>query len=360
MPQITRLRARPVMVPVPLPAITASGTFDRAALVLLDMESSTGLVGRCYLFAFTEAMLKPTVACVEAVAPLLEGSDIEPDQLDRELRKRFRLIDTHGILGQVLAGINMAAWDLAAQIREQPLARMLGADVDTISAYNSCGLWLADPATLAEQAASLLASGGFDALKIRLGRENPGDDVAAIRAVKSVLGAQQQLMSDYNQALAADEAVARVSTVDNEGLYWIEEPVRFDDFGACADVRTAASTPIQIGENLRSPLEMTHAVRANAAQYYMPDPQRIGGVSGWMEAAGYAAQRDIPLSSHLFPEICVHLLAASSTRHWLEYVDWANAILQEPLEISNGRAVVPTRPGSGMVWDEAAVKRYTA
>jgi mandelate racemase len=64
------------------------------------------------------------------------------------------------------------------------------------------------------------------------------------------------------------------------------------------------------------------------------------------------------MSSHLFPEVSAHLLAATPTCHFLEYVDWANPILQEPLEIADGQAVVPDRPGSGLAWDDDAVRRY--
>ena len=90
----------------------------------------------------------------------------------------------------------------------------------------------------------------------------------------------------------------------------------------------------------------------------MPDLERIGGVTGWREAAELAAVNRIPMSSHLFPEASAHLLAATPTRHFLEYVDWANVLLSEPLAIVDGHAVIPQRPGCGMQWDEAAVARH--
>ena len=64
------------------------------------------------------------------------------------------------------------------------------------------------------------------------------------------------------------------------------------------------------------------------------------------------------MSSHLFSEVSAHLLTATPTCHFLEYMDWADAILQEPLVIADGHALVPERPGNGMVWDDAAVARY--
>jgi mandelate racemase len=90
----------------------------------------------------------------------------------------------------------------------------------------------------------------------------------------------------------------------------------------------------------------------------MPDLMRIGGVSGWMRAASLAAAAKIPLSSHLLPEMSAALLAVSPTGHWLEYVDWAAAILAEPLRVVNGAVTPPNVPGSGVSWNEEAVARY--
>ena len=90
----------------------------------------------------------------------------------------------------------------------------------------------------------------------------------------------------------------------------------------------------------------------------MPDAMRIGGVTNWMRAAALADSAGMPLSSHLFPEISVHLLAITPTRHWLEYVDWADPVLQEPLRVQNGHANIPVAPGIGITWDEAAIKRF--
>jgi mandelate racemase len=89
----------------------------------------------------------------------------------------------------------------------------------------------------------------------------------------------------------------------------------------------------------------------------MPDVCRIGGVTGWLQAAGIAAAHGIEMSSHLHPEISAHLLAASPTAHWIEYVDWADAILQEPLQLKDGAITAPNRPGTGIAWSEEKLRR---
>jgi len=113
----------------------------------------------------------------------------------------------------------------------------------------------------------------------------------------------------------------------------------------------------KIGENFSLPSAMTVALDQRAADYVMPDLERIGGVTGWRQAAQIAQSRGIKMSSHLFPEISAHLLASTPTCHYLEYVDWANDLLEEPLQITDGHAVVSSRPGNGIVWDNRAVER---
>ena len=165
-------------------------------------------------------------------------------------------------------------------------------------------------------------------------------------------------MVDYNQALSLAQALERGRALDREGVYWLEEPIRHDDYAGAARLARELATPIQIGENFSESSSMATALAAGASDYVMPDLARIGGVTGWQRAAALAAVHRIEMSSHLFPEVSAHLLAATPTCHWLEWVDWANAIVEEPLRIDAGFAVVPERPGNGLAWNAAAVAKY--
>ena len=356
--KITNIRARAVSTPIKRPSLSASGAIDSAALVLIDLETDGGITGRTYLFAFTPAMLKPTVLCVEALAEMIRGDEVAPLVIDAKLRKRFTVFDVHGILGQALAGVDMALWDALAQSQGLPLARALGAEIRPIRAYNSCGLWIQEPFKVADEAEKLLAEGNFSAVKMRIGRPEIKDDLAAVRNVKKRIGNDVCLMSDFNQSLTVNEAILRGRALDDEGLYWIEEPIRHDDYAGCARIAAEVATPIQIGENLLNNLEMQKAIDADAAKYYMPDVQRIGGVTGWLRAATLAHTHALDMSSHLFPEISAHLLAATPTCHWLEYMDWAAAILKQPIEVKDGHVLIPDRHGTGIEWDEKAVKTF--
>jgi mandelate racemase len=287
----------------------------------------------------------------------VKGDRVVPAALWSKLAARFALIGVQGIVRMAMSGVDIAAWDALAIAAGVPLTRLLGAEPKPVRAYNSCGLGLMPPDALAAEAEKLLA-GGFRAVKLRLGYETLREDLAAVRAVRGRVGEDVALMVDYNQALTLKEAFERARALDAENIFWLEEPIRHDDYAGCAQLAAALATPVQIGENFSLPDAMETALAASACDYVMPDLERIGGVSGWQHAAALAAQRRVPMSSHLYPEVSAHLLAATPTAHFLEYVDWADKILQAPLRIVDGCAVAPDRPGSGLVWDDKAVTRY--
>ena len=357
--KVRSLRARPVLVPLKRPPVSASGGIPAAALVLIDLETDGGITGRSYVFAFASWALGPVVGCLQAMLEMIKGDALAPLEIEAKLRARLTLLDTPGLVGLALAGIDMAAWDALAQAHRVPLVTLLGGALKPIAAYNSTGLWLKPVDTLADEAEALLAE-GFRAVKLRLGRDDAAQDVAAVRAVKTRIGERVTLMCDFNQRLTVNEAILRGRALDGEGLYWIEEPVRHDDYEGYARIAADVKTPIQTGENLVDTFEMARAIAARSLDYVMPDVQRIGGVTGWLRAAALAHAHGIEMSSHLFPEFSVHLLGATPTCHWLEFMDWAEPVLREPLRVKDGLAQIPDRPGAGIVWNEDAVQRYAA
>jgi len=357
--KVRSLRARPVLVPLKRPPVSASGGIPAAALVLIDLETDGGITGRSYVFAFASWAFGPVVGCLQAMLEMIKGDALAPLEIEAKLRARLTLLDTPGLVGLALAGIDMAAWDALAQAHRVPLVTLLGGALKPIAAYNSTGLWLKPVDTLADEAEALLAE-GFRAVKLRLGRDDAAQDVAAVRAVKARIGERVTLMCDFNQRLTVNEAILRGRALDGEGLYWIEEPVRHDDYEGYARIAADVKTPIQTGENLVDTFEMARAIAARSLDYVMPDVQRIGGVTGWLRAAALAHAHGIEMSSHLFPEFSVHLLGATPTCHWLEFMDWAEPVLREPLRVKDGFAQIPDRPGAGIVWNEDAVQRYAA
>ena len=180
-----------------------------------------------------------------------------------------------------------------------------------------------------------------------------------VRAARKALGDEAALMVDFNQSLTTPEAIRRSRVLDGEGLAWIEEPVRADDYRGAAEVAAQVATPIQIGENFNGVHEMELAISLGASDLAMPDPQQIGGVTGWLRAAALAQAGGLPCSSHIFIEVSAHLLAVTPTCHYIEYLDVAAPILAEPLRPVDGAIEAPARPGIGLQWNEAAVKRHS-
>jgi len=351
------IRARPVEVPMKLPLGTGAGTIRSAPLLLVDLETEEGVTGRSYLFCYFPAAAPAIATLLGEVERTVKGERVAPEELWEKLARRFKLIGVQGIVRMAMAGFDVACWDALAIAAEKPLVALLGGEPRSIPAYNSNGLGLMAPAAASDEAEKLLES-GFRAVKLRLGNTTLEADLSALRAVRKRLPEEVKLMVDFNQALSPEEALKRGRAIDGEGVFWIEEPIRHDDYRGCAELARELATPVQIGENFSLPQAMAEALAAEACDYVMPDLERIGGVSGWRRAASLAEERGIPMSSHLFPETSAHLLAVTPTCHFLEYVDWTDAILAEPLAIVNGAALVPDRPGIGMIWDERAVKRY--
>jgi mandelate racemase len=356
--KITHIRHRAVSAPMKRPLATSVATLTTSALLLIDLETDAGIVGRSYLFGMGRQNLAPMASLVAAMTEMVKGHEVAPLDIERKLRARYALLGVHNVVLIAMAGIDMAAWDAFAQSLGQPLVRALGAAPRPIRAYNSKGLGIMEVKALVQEATELVGE-GFRAIKLRMGRPEARADLEALRAVKKAIGPDVTLMVDFNQALTVAEATRRSHMIDDEGgVYWIEEPIRADDFAGAARLARAIRTPIQLGENFMGPEQMAQALAAGACDYAMPDAQRIGGVTGWMRAAALAQSAGMEMSSHLFPEVSCHLLAATPTCHWLEYVDWADPVLKQPAELKDGHVVIPTRPGVGIEWNEAAVEKY--
>jgi mandelate racemase len=354
---VRNIHAVGVMLPMTYVLGTSVQAVREAPLLLVDLETEEGVTGRAWQFCYLPAAAPAISTLLGEVLRTVKGDVIEPVALRAKLARRFMLIGVQGIVRMAMAMFDVACWDALAIASGVPLATLLGGKPGPVPAYNSCGLGLMAPAAVADEAEKLLA-GGFRAVKLRLGYPTAEADLAAVRAVRSRIPDDIKLMVDYNQALTVEEAIRRGLMLDGEGVYWVEEPVRHDDYAGCAEVARSLVSPVQIGENFSLAHDMERALAAHSCDYVMPDLERIGGVTGWLQAAELARSAGIRMSSHLYPEVSAHLLAVTPTAHWLEYVDWANAILAEPLRVVDGNAAVPDRPGNGLAWDDKAVRKY--
>jgi mandelate racemase len=352
---VRHVAVRTVVVPLRRPLATRVGDFSRWPLLLIDVSTEEGITGRSYL---APGLSRAAAALREVVRDLgtgLQGRPVAPAAYFEDVRGWLALAGYQGLALAGVAGLDIALWDVLAKAAALPLARLLGGTVAPVPAYNSNGLGLIEPAAAGDEALELIAEGGFAALKVRVGRDRAADDVAAIRAVREAVGGQVTLVADYNQGLTLDEALSRCRALDAEGVAWIEEPLRYDDLDGHARLARDLGTPVMLGENFYGPRAMLAAIQAKACDLVMPDLMRIGGVTGWMQAAAIADTAGIPMSSHLYAEVSGHLLRVTPTRQWLEWQDWASPVLAHPFEVRSGELHLPDVPGNGLEWDEDAV-----
>jgi len=353
-PVITAIHARAVDAPLAQPIRTAVGTLASAPLVLIDVETDQNITGRAYLFGYTPVTLRPLVAMVAQLAPMLQGTTVAPVERMRDFERAFRLLSRQGILGMAISGLDMAFWDVLGRAANLSVARLLGSEDKPIPAYDSHGVL--DPERDAPLLERSLAQ-GFEAIKIKIGGGQMADDHRTVAAVRRIIGDDVRLMVDYNQSLTVPEAKRRIGRLAEFDIQWVEEPVPAEDLAGHASVRAASDVPIQTGENWWFPEDVARAVQAGASDFAMLDLMKIGGITGWLRAAGQAEGASLPVSSHIFVEASAHALAVTPTAHYLEYLDSAGAILLDPPEIENG-ALRPRGPGLGIEWDEKAVERY--
>jgi len=352
---ITDLRVDAVAVPLPEPHRTASGVITESPLVLVEARTEHGESGQGIVFTYTRAALKPVARFLENIEELVVGEALEPRRIEEQLQARFRLLGTQGLVGMALAGLDMALWDALTRSRDQSLVRYLNGQYRPIPAYGGIGY---DGPQAAARAAEAWARRGLKGVKPKIGYPSVEEDLAVVRAIRAAVGTDMAVMVDYNQCLSVAEAVARVRALDEEGLTWVEEPTIANDLTGHAAIARAARTPVQCGENWWGDREMRTALDAGASDYVMPDAMKIGGVTGWLRASKLAQARGVRVSSHLWPELSAQLLCVTPTAHWLEYADWWNPVLVEPLTLNDGYADVRGVAGTGVRFDPKAVDRY--
>jgi mandelate racemase len=352
---LDRIEARGVWVPLTFALGTSAARVTSVPLVLVDLHTSEGVTGRSYSFCYTASGAKAVVAHVAEAAVLIAGQALRPQPIADSLIRRFALLGATGTVRLALSALDVAMWDALSSSTGLPLAEFLGAERRPVRAYDSRGLGLMSSRDLAREAEALRGS-GLTAVKLRLGHPTLELDLEALRAVHGTVGSESPVMVDYNQALTTTEAIRRGRALQDAGIAWLEEPIRHDDYLGNAVIARELAVPLQIGENFNGPEAMCDALAQDACDLVMPDVARIGGVTGWMRAAGMASAAGIGVSSHLMPELSVHLLAATPTAHWLEYVDWADAILEDPMKIEDGMVRPPCRPGLGIAWSEEKLR----
>jgi L-alanine-DL-glutamate epimerase-like enolase superfamily enzyme len=354
--KIESITTRVVRLPLARPLSTATITASDTWFLLLAVRTADGVAGDAYIWSYNAHLSRCLQAMVGELSRHAIGRDARHVPAIWAAMWKGTVQWGHaGITVMATAAIDLALWDALARGAGRSVGQLLGLRTSRVPGYMS-GLWIGqDPGALQREAAEYLEQ-GFRAVKMRVGRPRLEDDVAAVRAVREAIGPGTGLMVDFSSAPSADRAERLALALEDFDLLWIEDPIVDEHPEEHAALARRLRTPVCFGEKVYTPQGFLRLVETRACDHLMADLQRAGGVTGWQRIAALADAARLPLSSHILPELNVHLVASAPTGAWLEYLPWAEDLLQDRLELADGHFAVPDRPGFGLRYDEDRVR----
>jgi L-alanine-DL-glutamate epimerase-like enolase superfamily enzyme len=358
--KITAVVVHRLSVPLPRPVRTARHDHAHADTVAVELRTDAGLVGSGYCFAFGARRARALAELVEDLAECYVGRAPAPQARHAEAWRAMNFIGHAGLSLIALSALDTACWDLAARAANQPLFRYLGGDRTRVPTYASSGLWIDYSVDALLREAEEFVKQGHRAMKLRVGRADPEEDVERVRIVRDAMGNDAALLADVNQGWDEATAIRIGRRLEEHDLYWLEEPLPYDDLAGCARVAAALDMRIATGETDYGSAAMKRHLEARAADVLMPDLQRMGGPTEFLRAAALCQAWQQPVSSHLFSETSAHLLAAVPNALILEHMGWWQPLFTEPLSIEGGCVVLSERPGIGVELSPDALKRFRA
>ena len=384
--KITRVEATWLQVPIPAERQHTSDfgratTFDTA---LVRVHTDVGVIGsgeaKCSAGSLGD--YHGVTAMVNGeFGPRLIGEDPRNitriwEQLYSGTRGHYALARGHafpamsrrGASISAISGIDIALWDILGQSLGVPVWQLLGGrKAERMPAYASGG-W-ADAKGIGKQLTGYVAQGGFGAVKMRIGVFD-GSPVAScerVQAAREALGPEVELMVDAHGTFTVSEAKQFCHLVRDCNLAWFEEPVTADDKRGLAEVRRATHIPIASGESDCTRFDFRDLIDLRAADILQPDLAICGGITEAMRIAALASAANLRLAPHLWagaPAFAagLHVAAASSAGHILEYSLGANPMIHELIEerfpVEGGLLAIPDRPGLGITIRDDFVREH--
>ena len=259
-----------------------------------------------------------------------------------------------------LAAIDVALWDLRARRLGVPLSRLAGGAKERIPAYDTESGWLHLETAALVEACSAAAARGFRGVKVKVGKARLREDLSRLEAVRRAIGPDVELMTDANQGFTVAEAIRRAGAFEAAGLdlAWYEEPLPAEDVEGHARVAAATTIPIAVGESLYHPAQFRDYLARGACRIVQVDVARIGGITPWLKVAHMAEAFNVAVCPHYLMELHLPLCCAVPNSAWLEHIPQLDAVTESRIEITDGVALAPDRPGHGIVWDGRAIERH--
>jgi len=356
--KVTGLRTKALRLPLEEPIGNATATIEAFSCLAVFLDTDEGLVGENLIFTIRPEQLPLLNAMVEVLRDAVIGrKPEETEAVWADCWKRINFIGFAGVSIMGIAAIDGALWDLRGKATGLPIHRLIGTAREKVPAYASGGLWLNQTIPQLVAQAEEFMGQGFTAMKLRLAGKAK-IDLPRLAALRKAVGEQVSIMVDANQGMVAKDAIRLAHAMEDYGIAWFEEPLAAHDLDHLAEVAAAVSMPIAAGENEYTRYSFRRMIKMRAADVLMPDLQRVGGVSEFIKVGALAAAHDLPVSSHLFPEQSVHLMASLPNATLLEHLDWFAPLYRERLELRDGAVLAPERPGWGFTFDDKALAHY--
>jgi L-alanine-DL-glutamate epimerase-like enolase superfamily enzyme len=358
--KITHVTTRILSTPADNPLVVGlPAPRDTREFVTLELGTDAGLVGVGVTF-FGGAITRALRSAVDDLARLVVGDDpTQVEQIAGKLRRAAGNAGPGGIFTLALSAIDTACWDLRGKAAGQSVCRLLGGLRDRVPTYASGALMRPHPVHYLAKAGPRLRDLGFRQMKMQCGSEpSVAASIERVRVVRDAIGPDIDLMCDINQLWSVNHAIEVGRRIEPYHLSWLEDPVAHDDYAGLARVADALTTPIAAGEYHYGIVPFRHMLEARSIDVVMIDLVRVGGITQWMKVAGMAEAFNVPVVSHLVPEIHVHLIAAIPNGLTVEYMPWTIGLYEETPAIEQGQIVVPDKPGLGLAFDQGAITRY--